>query len=132
MSSRVLELIHCSPYVVILKEPFPKYPKTLKIPQYIEIPLEAQKRNHFNYLSKRSRELIQVFGTVQRVGEQHLALFGTVQRFGEQHLALFGTVQRLGGQHLALFGTVQRVGEQHLALFGTVQRVGNSIWLYFQ
>ena len=61
--------------MVILKEPFPKYPKTLKIPQYIEIPLEAQKRNHFNYLSKGSRELIQVFGTVQRIRKQHLALF---------------------------------------------------------
>jgi len=61
--------------VVILKEPFPKFPKKLKIPQHIEIPLEGPKQNFFNNLSKRSRELIQVFRTIQRIRKHHLALF---------------------------------------------------------
>ena len=55
-------------YVVILKEPFPKYPKKLKIRQNVEIPLEAQKRTSFNYLSKRSRELIQVLQQYKELG----------------------------------------------------------------
>ena len=61
--------------MVILKEYFPKYLKKLKIRQHIEIPLDAQKRNSFNCFSKQSRELIQVFRTIQRFGKQHLALF---------------------------------------------------------
>ena len=36
---------------------FSKYPKKLNILQYIGISFEAQKRNFFNYLSKRSRVL---------------------------------------------------------------------------
>jgi len=62
-------------HVVILKETFPKYLKKLTIRQYIKIPFEAQKRNYFNYLSKRSRELLQVFRAIQRIGEEHLTLF---------------------------------------------------------
>jgi hypothetical protein len=53
--------------VVILKEPSSKYPNKLKIRQYIKVRLEARKRNCFNYLSKRSKELIQVFKTIQRI-----------------------------------------------------------------
>ena len=75
VSSRLIQLMLSSLYVVILKERFPRYPKALKIQQYIKIPLEVPKRNPFNYLSKRSRELIQVFGTVQRIRKHHLALF---------------------------------------------------------
>jgi hypothetical protein len=62
-------------YVVVLKERFPKFPKKVKIRQYIEFPLEAQKRNSFNYLSKRSRQSIHVFRAVQKIPTHHLALF---------------------------------------------------------
>jgi hypothetical protein len=44
-----------SVYVVILKEPFPEYPKTLKIPQYIEIPLEAQNET-LSFIFRKGRE----------------------------------------------------------------------------
>jgi len=57
------------------KRTFPKISeKKLKIRQYIEIPLEARKRNSFNYLSKRSRQLTQVFITIQKIRKYHLAL----------------------------------------------------------
>ena len=75
MSSPALELMLSGLYVVISKELFPKFPKKLKIRQYIEIPLETQKRNSFNYLSKRSSEIIHVFGTMQRITTYQLVLF---------------------------------------------------------
>jgi hypothetical protein len=80
VSSTALELMLFSLYVVILKELFPKYPMKLKIRQHIEIPLDAQKRNSFNYLTKRSRELVQVFGAIRRIRKQHLALFRVTGR----------------------------------------------------
>ena len=54
---------------------FQNIQKKLKIGQYIKIPLEERKQNSFNYLSKRSTELIQVFRTIQRIRKHHLALF---------------------------------------------------------
>jgi hypothetical protein len=74
---------------------FPKYPKKYKIRQYIEISLEAQKRNSFNYLSKRSRELIRAFRAIQSVRTQNLALFtvseDTARFMLEDSLKLFTT-----------------------------------------
>jgi len=58
------------------KRTFPKISKKKhEIIQFIEIPLEARKRNSFNYLSKRSRELIELFRTIQKIRKYHLALF---------------------------------------------------------
>ena len=87
-----------------LKKLFPKYPKRLKIRQNIEIPLEAQKWIPFNYLSKRSGELIQAFRAIQRIREQHLARFMleeslqliTTYFFLSSFLSFYSPTARLG------------------------------------
>jgi hypothetical protein len=59
VSSQALELIHSSLYVAILKEPFPKYPKKLKIRQCIEILLVERKEKFFQI----SLETVQTINT---------------------------------------------------------------------